>query len=125
MSKAPISFLLGFGWDSWGPMNDFASHNEYLQWFFELGLPGLFLFTFILFYIPFQIVRALSSCPENARVLLIGFLMGYFAILVVIFFLNPYKIWLYIWAVSGLCLRIAMGPAVLQDARSDAAYSER
>jgi hypothetical protein len=109
MSAAPISFFVGFGWDTWRLMNDFASHNEYLQWFFELGILGLLLFTFIVLYTPFQIARALNLASGNTRAILIGFLMGYLAIVIVIFFLNPYKIWLYIWAVSGLSLRIASG----------------
>jgi O-antigen ligase len=107
MTAKPLSLLFGFGWDTWELRNDWASHNEYLKWYFELGLLGLIFFTFVLFYIPFRVARSLSSVPEDTRAILIGFLMGYLAILIVIFFLNPSKIWLYIWAVTGLSLRIA------------------
>jgi O-antigen ligase len=113
MAAVPISLFLGFGWDTWMLKNDFASHNEYLQWYFELGLLGLFLFISVLFYIPFKVVSSLRSARDNTRTILIGFLMGYLAITIVIFFLNPFKIWLYIWAVSGVSLRLASGSLYL------------
>ena len=107
MSSVPATFLVGYGWATFELLNEFGSHNQYLQFLFELGLFGLALFVFILFNVLFQIHAAARAVNPETRLILIGFGCGYLSILFSITFNHMAAPWLFVWAMVGTMLRLA------------------
>jgi O-antigen ligase len=103
--EKPITFLVGYGWDTYRAYQHRASHNVYLGFLFELGVIGLGLYLFIVARI-FNFIR--KAIPTSAsRPHLVAFLVGFSSVLVSVFFVNLYEPWLFVWAYTGLMMQVA------------------
>ena len=114
MAAAPLTMLVGFGWKTFSLMNPNASHNDYLELFFNLGVVGLLLAMIVYFSVVQHVRRALEIADPEARVILIAFLLGYASILIAIFFVNLHAPWYFVWSFTGLMLRLASDPVLAQ-----------
>ena len=106
MLQQPETLLFGFGWNTYPMMNRFVSHNEYLDYYFTLGVPGLLLRLFIFFYVIRQVRSAIAVADDESRPVLMGFMVGFIGVLVAIFFVNFYGPWNFVWVMVGLMLRL-------------------
>jgi O-antigen ligase len=109
MMHSPVSFITGFGWNTWieGSVMGFflVAHNHYLSLWFELGLVGVISFL-VIFRQIFKIVlttAAIADAPD--RDLIISFVFSFLILLVGIFFVLLYKPWTYLWPYIGLAMR--------------------
>jgi hypothetical protein len=124
MFRTPLTLLTGFGWESYVTFPfRWATHNHYLQQFFNLGLIGL-IGSVLLFVIPIRTVNAAATYAEpHVRPVLIAFGMGTIALATAVFFVNLYSPWLYYWSYAGIVMRLAAN--ALEPPGHAAAVSER
>jgi hypothetical protein len=111
MMRTPVSLLTGFGWATYFVLPSslpLAPHNTYLWYWFELGVPGVLLFTAILVQLIVVASKAAADADAGTRVHLIGFAIGTIALMVAIFFVELYTPWPYYWAYAGVVMRLAM-----------------
>lgn len=120
MSYWPVSFLTGYGWNSYRVLIGIYGdpHNTYLLYWFNLGLIGLGLYVFIVLWIVRYVIKSLNYISEELKPLVIGFATGFISIHVAIFFVAIYTPWLFIWALAGTTLRI-----IVDDRRKNALES--
>lgn len=119
MADAPWTLLFGFGWKAFGVLNEYASHNEYLEYLFNLGMIGLLLILLIYGLIVRYVVVAVDLARWDTRPILMGFLFGYLSVLVAISFTNLHSPWLFVWAMTGVILRLAANPAPVASGRAE------
>lgn len=108
MFQTPVTLLTGFGWQAYQSMPfRWATHNHYLEQFFNLGVIGL-VCSVLLFVIPVRTARkaAIYAGPD-VRPMLIGFGIGTIAVATAVFFVNLYSPWLYYWSYAGIVMRLA------------------
>jgi O-antigen ligase len=114
MMDTPISLLTGFGWDAYWTMPfRFAPHNHYLGLWFELGIPGLAAFVFILAYVIVLARRALDAPAHPLRPYLVGFVFGMMPLSITSFFGDLTNPWSYVWIYIGIAMRavvLILGP---------------
>lgn len=123
MAAAPWSFITGFGWGVYYVLpRVLAPHNEYLGYFFNLGLVGLCCFAVIIF-------SPIRNCINAAKIDIFGrsmslyaFAGGAIASAAAIFFVEYYRPWLYIMIYTGISLRYA--ECITQKSRSEEITSE-
>lgn len=115
MAEGPWSFLSGYGFAAYFNMGfEYASHNDYLLMWFDLGLPGLLSFLAIHAQAVFTGRAAAMVAPAEQRPYMISFVIGWIALCVAIFFVNLYEPSVYMWAYLGISLRLAV--AILDEA---------
>jgi O-antigen ligase len=111
MMRTPSSLLTGFGWATYFVLPSslpLAPHNTYLWYWFELGIPGVLLFTMIFVQLIMVASREAAASQGSTRFHLIGFAIGTIALMVAIFFVELYTPWPYYWAYAGAIMRLAM-----------------
>lgn len=109
MLESPWTALTGFGWGGWDNQNfSYVAHNNYLAYWFDLGLPGLIGLMCLLVGTMLVARRAVVVAQPGARGHLIAFIAGMASLLVALAFLNLYSPWAYIWAYIGLMMRYAL-----------------
>lgn len=109
MMATPLTLITGFGWDAYTAMPfHFATHNHYLNVWFELGIPGLAAFVFIMAYVIVTARKALDAPAPQLRPCLLGFLFGMFPLVIAIFFGNLVNPWPYVWLYIGIAMRAAV-----------------
>lgn len=109
MMTTPITLLTGFGWDAYGAMPfRLATHNHYLRLWFELGIPGLALFVFIVAYAINTARRALQAPAAELRPYLLAFVFGMLPLTIAVFFGNLTNPWPYVWTYIGIAMRAAV-----------------
>jgi O-antigen ligase len=109
MARTPITFLTGFGWDVYSVMPfRYASHNHYLGIWFDLGLPGLALFIFILARLLITARKAVPIADDVTRPHLLAFIFGMLSLSVAIIFADLFDPWSYIWLYVGAVMRMAV-----------------
>ena len=115
MSDWPYSFVLGYGWDAYATLflGYGDPHNTYLLYWFNLGIVGLGLYVFIVVWIVRYSVTSLDSLSERLKPVIIGFIVGFLALHIALFFVGLYTSWLFIWAITGAVLRL-----LVEDLRS-------
>jgi O-antigen ligase len=124
MMSAPITLFTGFGWDVYSVMPFvYVTHNQYLDEWFNLGLPGLLSFLFILGYAVLTARRAVDLAGPQMRGYMIAFVFGMLAFAVSIFFCNIYVTRPYVWLYVGLSMRAAV--FVFDDAERRAVQRRR
>jgi O-antigen ligase len=109
MFEHPITLLTGFGWGAYQSMPfRFATHNHYLDLWFNLGLPGL-ICGLLLFVIPGRIALRASRVADPAvRPMLAAFVIAVIVVATAVFFVNLYSPWHYYWAYVGVIMRLAV-----------------
>ncbi len=111
--QTPISFVIGFGWAAYDAMRAmgefrFATHSAYLAYLFDLGAIGLVLFLTLLLHIIRVTKKTIDISDDAVRALLMAFLFAFLSIGVAIIFGDLHKPWLFIWAYTGLMMRLAV-----------------
>jgi len=109
MMDHPVTLLTGFGWDSYSVMGFFfATHNYFLLLWFELGVVGVLSYLAIIRGAVVTARSAAEVAPVDLKGYLIAFIFGICFVQVAIFFSLLFKPWLYIWAYTGLTMRLAV-----------------
>jgi len=109
MADAPLSFITGFGWNTyWSMPFRLSPHNHYLSLWFNVGLVGLICGILLLALVVRESVKAVPIAPVRDRPVLISFAIGTLAISIATFFVDLYTPWLWFWAYAGLVMRIAV-----------------
>ncbi len=103
----PWTLLSGVGWDSFTIFHRFSAHNAYINYLFNLGLIGLSLFlALIISILRYGKKGFLAARSFEERVILAGFVAAWFGMAVVMMGGTFNKPWLFVWAYSGLCMRV-------------------
>lgn len=110
MFDHPVTLITGFGWFAYESSRyfSFATHNSYLNILYNLGLIGLSLFLMVAVNVLRVVRRGLSRATPEARPWLIALSFGFPALLVALFFGELHSPWIYVWALVGITLRIAV-----------------
>ena len=125
MAEQPLTFLTGYGWrvyfslGFWG-----APHNTYLDFWFNLGLPGLLCLLGILGFSVSWVYRAARQSKTAVRLHLYAATAGIVGLMVGLLFTEWYEPWLYFWAYLGLVLRMVVLTNQAQPAEVRAAASD-
>ena len=108
MSYWPLSFVVGYGWNAYRALIGIFGdpHSTYLLYWFNLGLIGLGLYSFIVVWIIKYTVTSLRYISNELKPIVIGFTTGFMAVHIAVFFVLVYTPWLFIWAITGTILRI-------------------
>jgi hypothetical protein len=106
----PVTLITGYGWRVyWSFPQEFSPHNTYMNYWFNLGLPGLACLLVMLGTLWSTARTAAFACTDaNTRYLLIGFCFGLVGIFISIFFVELYAPWIYLWACFGIVMRLAL-----------------
>lgn len=108
MMANPWTLISGFCWDAYAHLLTAVTHNHYLDLWFNLGLPGLLCFLFILAKVGFTARSASEIATGEAQMQLMAFVFGLMSLTIAIFFVNLYTPWPYIWAYIGAMMRLAV-----------------
>lgn len=110
MFDVPLTLITGFGWDSYRYFPDFnlAPHNGYLKIFFELGVIGLLLVLTAFVNVLRNGRMALERAVAETRIMIFAFIFGLLGIMVAIFFVDLTTPWIFIWAYTGVAMRLAV-----------------
>lgn len=109
MMESPWTFITGFGFNVYSTMGfEYAPHNAYLGLLFNLGLPGLVAFLLIIVQAAFAARSAAEIATPAVRAYLIAYVVGFLALCVTIFFVELHEPWLYVWAYTGLMMRVVV-----------------
>jgi O-antigen ligase len=111
MAEYPLSFVTGLGWESYYQRvgHHYATHNVYLDRLFNLGIIGLTLFLLSYVNAVATVRRGLSSAPEEAAPLLMATAIGMTSFIIAMMFTDLEGSSIYVWAYTGIALRIALG----------------
>ena len=108
MMDHPLSFVTGFGWNVYPVMAfPLATHNWYLDSWFNIGLIGVGIFVLIMRRTIADALQATPFASPNLRPLFPGCVFGLVNLMVGIFFVNLFTPWPYIWLYVGTMLRAA------------------
>ena len=101
----------------------YATHNHYLLLWFELGIIGLACYLIVIRQLVITARRAAETAPDEAARYLIAFIYGIIAISGAIFFTLIFRPWPYVWAYTGLTMRMAV--IAMQTAQPNARNEHR
>lgn len=121
----PITMITGYGWRAyWSMPHVYSPHNTYMNYWFNLGIPGLGCLLVILSSL-WSTARsaAMRTTDSHGRYLLIGFCFGLVGICISIFFVELYAPWPFVWACSGIMMRLALEAPTGARSVSDAAQA--
>ena len=108
MAEWPISFVVGYGWNSYSYSGIWKSaHNEYIDRLYELGIIGLTIFCLLLRALIERAKRALSGCDTESKSIFIGYAFGMIATSIEIFFSSLPDSWTVIWVVTGIVIGLS------------------
>jgi O-antigen ligase len=108
MINEPVTFLTGFGWKTFSPMNGISSHSGYFEYLFNLGIIGLSLILSIYFSVIKRLTEAMESLAPRSRLIVMGCIFGFMSILVSNLFTNILGPWLFIWTYLSAVLRFVV-----------------
>jgi len=109
MMAYPVTLITGFGWGVYDTMGFFfATHNYYLQLWFELGLVGLVSFLLLAWRTLATVQASIDHAPTEARGPLMAFVFGFGAFLVSLCFGGSGEQSPFVWALAGVSLRMAI-----------------
>ncbi len=109
MFANPITFITGYGWDVYASMPfQFATHNHYLNLWFNMGLVGLLGGSYLLFSAIGRARRASLRAMPPLRGQLIAFVLGAVGVATAVFFVDLHKPWFYFWMYAGVLMRLAL-----------------
>ena len=109
MVEHPLTFITGFGWNVYTSMPfQFATHNHYLNLWFNLGLLGLFCGSYLLFSAIARARRASLHADPPYRGQLIAFVIGVVGVATAVFFVDLHDPWYYFWMYAGVVMRLVL-----------------
>jgi O-antigen ligase len=103
-----VSFITGYGWNAYRTLIGIYGdpHNTYVLYWFNLGLIGLGLYIYIVIWTIRYAVTSLKFISIGLKPLVIGFITGFTALHVGMFFSVLYTVSLFIWAMAATVLRV-------------------
>jgi O-antigen ligase len=107
MTAEPITLLTGFGWNVYDTRFLYATHNQYLDDWFNLGVVGVGAFLVILYQAVRTARRAAVVATPELRPYMIALVFGIVALLVNLLFTNLTRPWAYVWLYIGLSMKLA------------------
>jgi O-antigen ligase len=109
MAAHPLTFITGFGWNVYNSMPfQFATHNYYLNLWFNLGLLGLACGSYVLFSGIARARRASLQAAPPYRGQLIAFVIGVVGVATAVFFVDLHDPWYYFWMYAGVVMRLVL-----------------
>ena len=107
----PWTFITGVGWWTFWDKVGWGPHSVYINYFFSLGIIGLGLFVALLHQILTIGKRSVLVAGDynEERLLMIGMVLGWSALVVAMITGSVFKPWMFIWPFTGCCLRIGYG----------------
>jgi O-antigen ligase len=109
MMDHPVSLLTGFGWNVYSTMPTiFATHNTYLDQWFNLGLLGVGIYLFIEVQTIITARRAAALATPPMRGDMLAYVFGMTAMSIAVMFANLYTPKPYLWMYIGLIMRGAV-----------------
>jgi hypothetical protein len=108
MMAQPLTMLSGFGWNIYDSRFLYATHNQYLDYWFDLGIAGVGAFTIILLHSVRTARAAIEAASSESRPYMIALVFGVVTLAVNVFFTNLNKPWPYLWLYLGMSMRIAV-----------------
>ena len=109
MLDYPVTFVTGFGWYAYQSDNfNFQAHRTYIDLLYNLGMIGLSLFLLLVLNSLRTMRAGINVVGAEARPLLFGIIFGFLSLLMTLVFNQLVTTWLYVWAIIGISLRIAV-----------------
>lgn len=109
MVANPLTFITGYGWDVYSSMPfQFATHNHYLNLWFNLGLVGLLCGSYLLFSGIGRARRASLQSLPPLRGQLIAYVLGGVGVATAVFFVDLHDPWYYFWMYAGVVMRLVL-----------------
>jgi len=109
MVAHPLTFITGYGWNVYNSMPfQFATHNHYLNLWFNLGLIGLLCGSYLLFSAIGRARRASLQAAPPYRGQLIAFVLGVVGVATAVFFVDLHDPWYYFWMYAGVAMRLVL-----------------
>lgn len=110
MADHPHSFITGLGWESYFQTigHRYATHNVYLDRLYNLGMIGLVLYLLTFISAIWITRRGIERADDSTQPFLIATVTGLMAILFSMAFTDIESTTIYVWAFTGLALRIAV-----------------
>jgi O-antigen ligase len=109
MVAHPLTFITGYGWNVYNSMPfQFATHNHYLNLWFNLGLIGLLCGSYLLFSAIGRARRASLQAAPPYRGQLIAFVLGVVGVATAVFFVDLHDPWYYFWMYAGVVMRLVL-----------------
>ena len=109
MMADPITLLTGFGWNVYSTMPTiFATHNTYLDQWFNLGLLGVGVYLFIEIQTIATAKRAAEQATPPLRGDMMAYVFGMITMSIAVTFANLYTPKPYLWMYIGLVMRGAL-----------------
>jgi O-antigen ligase len=106
MMAYPVSLVTGFGWNVYSTMPTiFATHNTYLDQWFNLGLLGVFVYVFLEYYTIRMARQMVTQAAPPMQWDMVAYVFGMMAMSVAVTFSNLYTPKPYLWMYIGLVMR--------------------
>ena len=117
LAQYPIALITGMGWETYFQSvgHRYATHSVYLDRLYNLGIIGLALFVVSFVNAIVIMRRGLRNSPEQAAPILIASVIGVIAFMIAMAFSDIHGAAIYIWAFTGVALRIAVAGSVPED----------
>jgi O-antigen ligase len=117
LAQYPTALITGMGWETYFQSvgHRYATHSVYLDRLYNLGIIGLALFVVSFFNAIVIMRRGLRNCSEQAAPVLIASVIGVIAFMIAMAFSDIHGAAIYIWAFTGVALRIAVAGSVPED----------
>jgi O-antigen ligase len=110
----PVALITGMGWETYFQSvgHRYATHSVYLDRLYNLGIIGLALF--VVSFVNAIVIarRGLRHSPEQAAPMLIATVIGLIAFMIAMAFSDIHGAAIYVWAFTGVALRIAVAVSV-------------
>ena len=110
MAEQPLSFIGGLGWEAYFSTGGYrlSTHSVYLDRLYNLGTIGLVLFLVSFVGVVAVTRRGLASAPKEAVPYLLATVIGMTSFVITMAFSDIFEAAPYVWAFTGLALRIAV-----------------
>jgi O-antigen ligase len=110
MIENPISFITGFGFNAYESSRSFyaATHNQYLNNLYNLGIVGVGAFIGIFALLLAKMRSSLPQLSADTRPHAVAGIFGTCAFLVAIFFSEYHNVGYLLWAYLGVLMRIVV-----------------
>ncbi len=115
----PWAFITGFGWGAYTSNFNIHPHGTYFWYLYDVGLLGLGLYLAVLFGILNLIRRAIAVADADARAVLVGFYVGFLAVMMATLVGGMNQPWNYVWAYAGVMCAYAARVIALHGVTAD------
>ena len=110
MLENPITFITGTGYNAYETSRQFyaATHNHYLNYLYNLGVIGLFLFVYVFIAILLTARSSIEYADQSARPFLIAAIVGLIGFMFTQLFGEYKGSGILAWAYLGVIMRLSV-----------------